>query len=370
MPCYAPRVASPASSLASNPPVSRWWRASRAALFRIDAERVHRAAMFALAHYARVCALHVPHPPMLSRTVMGMVFAHPLGLAAGFDKDAEAVPAWGALGFSFVEVGTVTAHAQPGNAKPRLFRIAADRALKNRLGFNNHGAAACAKRLQAWRRAGRVTIPVGVNIGKSKVTPNEQAAQDYVQSFLAIADCADYVVINVSSPNTPGLRALQDKDELKKILDGVMQHNARRTAPRPLLVKLAPDLSDDDAHAVCTQAIASGCHGVVVSNTTLSSEAMRGPVPDGPGGISGAPLFARSTALLRALCDAHKARLTFIGVGGVEDGDSLRAKLEAGASLVQGYTGFIYRGPGFVRDALAGLAGDFAPRALPAVEGS
>jgi dihydroorotate dehydrogenase len=316
--------------------------------------------MSSLRAWSRVCSVDLPtsdlaRHPALARDVLGMRFPNPLGLAAGFDKDAECVPAWCALGFGFVEVGTVTAHAQPGNPKPRLFRIPQDRALKNRLGFNNHGAAACARALERWRAMGRVTIPVGVNIGKSKITPNEKAADDYRASFTAIADVADYVVVNVSSPNTPGLRDLQRADELRAILDVVCGENAKRAAQRPVLVKLAPDLAIEDAHACAETAIASGCKGLVVTNTTISAEGLKGAVPAGPGGISGAPLFARSTEMLRALASVHKPKLAFIGVGGVMDADGVRAKLEAGADLVQSYTGFIYAGPSFARTALAPL---------------
>lgn len=317
--------------------------------------------MWALARYAQVCRTELPawddaRAPTLARDVLGVRFPNPMGLAAGFDKDAEAIPAFAALGFGFVEVGTVTAHAQPGNDKPRLFRIPADRAIKNRLGFNNHGAAACARAVESWRARGRVRIPLGINIGKSKITPNEQAADDYRTSFLAIADGADYVVINVSSPNTPGLRDLQKRDELARTLDVVCGENSKRAVPRPILVKLAPDLSLEDAHACAEATITSGARGLVVSNTTISSEGLVGPVPNGPGGISGAPLFRRSTDMLAALAKAHADKLVFIGVGGIMSAADAREKLDAGAALVQAYTGFIYGGPGWPRRVLRALA--------------
>jgi dihydroorotate dehydrogenase len=335
------------------------WRIARNALFHVDAERAHRLAMWSLSSWSRFCSVDLPtsddaRHPSLRRRVLGLEFPNPLGLAAGFDKDAEAVPAWAALGFGFVEVGTVTARPQPGNDKPRLFRLPADGALMNRLGFNNHGAAACARALAAWRRAGRVKTPLGVNIGKSKVVELKDAAADYRESFRSIADVADYVVVNVSSPNTPGLRDLQKTDELQKILDVVCDENAARASPRPLLVKLAPDLATEDAHACADTAARAGCAGLVVTNTTISRDGLRGPVPDGPGGISGAPLFERSTAMLRELKRAH-ASLVFIGVGGVMDSTSMRAKLEAGADLVQAYTGFIYGGPRWARRVLREL---------------
>lgn len=346
------------------------WRATRAALFLVDAERIHRLAMAALGAYSRVCSVDLPttdvaRHPSLARTVVGITFPNPLGLAAGFDKDAECVPAWQALGFGFVEVGTVTAQAQPGNDKPRLFRLPDDRALLNRLGFNNHGAAACARRLERWRAQGRVKVPVGVNIGKTKVVPNEQAAEDYRTSFETIADVADYVVVNVSSPNTPGLRDLQKGDELARILDVIVASNDRRaTGRRPVFVKLAPDLALEDAHACAAVAAKSGCAGLVVSNTTIAREGLRttGAILDGPGGISGAPLFARSTEMLRSLAQAHSS-FAFIGVGGIEDGVTLSAKLDAGAHVTQSYTGFVYGGPGWVRRTLRDLirAGARAP---------
>jgi dihydroorotate dehydrogenase len=339
--------------------ISPLWRAARSALFALDAERVHRLAMASLSAWSRVCSVDLsPHDvarhPSLQREVLGLTFPTPLGLAAGFDKDAEVLPAWQALGFGFVEVGTVTAKAQPGNDKPRLFRLKPDRALLNRLGFNNHGAAACAARVEAWRKAGRVKVPVGVNIGKTKVVENDKAADDYRESFTAVADVADYIVVNVSSPNTPGLRDLQKGDELKKIVDVVCGENAKRAHKRPVLVKLAPDLALDDARACAGVAREGGAVGLVVSNTTISREGLAPGFPDGPGGVSGAPLFARSTEMLRALASENQD-LVFIGVGGVEDGATLKAKLDAGASLAQAYTGFVYGGPGWVRRCLQAL---------------
>lgn len=336
------------------------WRLARKLLFAIDAEQVHHLAMASLSVWSRVCSVDLPstdvaRAPALRTEALGLVFPNPLGLAAGFDKDAVAVPAWQALGFGFVEVGTVTARPQPGNDQPRLFRIPADRALKNRMGFNNQGAAACATRLAHWRAAGRVKVPVGVNIGKSKVVDNADAADDYRASFTAVADVADYVVVNVSSPNTPGLRALQQKDDLLRVLDVVSGENAKRAAPRPLLVKLAPDLALEDARGCAEAAMQAGCRGLVLTNTTIDPSGFLGPVPEGPGGLSGAPLFARSTEMLRTLAAEYRGRLTFMGAGGIEDGATLQAKLDAGAALAQVYTGFVYGGPGFVRRTLAEL---------------
>jgi dihydroorotate dehydrogenase len=329
------------------------WPALRPAFFSLDAERAHHIAMAALERIAHTCIIHVPD----DKTAVdrwGLHFPNALGLAAGFDKDARCVPAWQALGFGFVEVGTVTQHAQPGNDKPRLFRLKSDGALLNRLGFNNHGADACARRIEAWRAAGRVTIPVGVNIGKSKVTPAERAHEDYMYSFSAVQDVADYVVVNVSSPNTPGLRDLQKTTELRAILEPLQAMNLKRNKPVPLLVKVAPDLAIDDAHACVTLAIELKLSGVVVSNTTVSRDGLRGPVPAGTGGISGRPLYEKSTSMLRELAVQHQGKIDFVGVGGISDARTLRGKLDAGAVLAQAYTGFIYGGPHFVRDALQG----------------
>ena len=337
-----------------------WYDFARRLAFMLDAETVHRLSMRGLAAWSAVCSVDLAESdparaPSLARTVCGMTFPNPLGLAAGFDKDAECLPAWQALGFGFVEVGTVTCHAQPGNDRPRLFRLPKDHALLNRLGFNNHGAAACAERLAEWRLRGRVKVPIGVNLGKSKITPAEDAAADYAFSFDATADVADYIVVNVSSPNTPGLRDLQQTSALMGIVDPLVERNTKRSNPRPIFVKLAPDLADDDAVAIARACVEHGVAGLIVSNTTIARNGLVGPVPEGPGGVSGRPVFARSTALLRLLKGEVGAKLAFIGVGGVEGHDTAQQKFDAGADLVQAYTGFVYGGPGFVRRTLAGL---------------
>jgi dihydroorotate dehydrogenase len=341
------------------PTIPASWRALRSLMFTLDAERAHRLAMFGLSQYARFAgppsSRDVARAPDLAREVMGLRFPNPVGLAAGFDKDAECVPAWPALGFGFVEVGTVTWHAQPGNPKPRIFRLPDDGALLNRLGFNNHGADAMARRMERWRASSKLDVPVGVNLGKSKITPNDEAAEDYRKSFERTADLADYVVVNVSSPNTPGLRDLQAEEELAKILDALADANAKRETPRPLVLKIAPDLDDDSALSAMRVATERDFSGLIVSNTTISREGLKGPVPDGPGGISGRPLFARSTELLRLVAKENAGRLALIGVGGIFDAADAQAKLDAGADLVQVYTGFIYGGPGFVRRLLRGL---------------
>lgn len=346
------------------------WGLARRALFRLDAERAHRLAMRALSLYARVSptpgADDVARHPSLARDLFGVRFPNLLGLAAGFDKDAEAVPAWSALGFGFVEIGTVTWHAQPGNPKPRLFRLPADGALLNRMGFNNEGAARVAERLERWRARGSVVVPVGVNLGKSKVTPNDEAPADYRRSFERCADLADYVVVNVSSPNTPGLRDLQAEGELSRLLDVLANANAKRATPRPLLLKIAPDLDDEGALACARVARERAFSGLIVSNTTISRAGLLGPVPKGPGGISGRPLFARSTALLELLARehgrAHGGPLVLVGAGGIFDAEDARKKLAAGADLLQAYTGFVYGGPRFARQLLSGLV-EKPPRA-------
>lgn len=228
------------------------WRLARSLLFQLDAERVHHLALASLAAYSRVCPVEPSRSdpsrhPALAREVFGVRFENPLGLAAGFDKDGVAIPALASLGFGFLEVGTVTFHPQPGNDRPRLFRLPNDGALLNRLGFNNQGAACLAERLEAWRKKGRVRVPVGVNLGKSKVVPNEEAHDDYRRSLEAVADLADYFVVNVSSPNTPGLSALQEEDALRRVLGALQDANQRRQTPRPLLLKIAPDLSGETA---------------------------------------------------------------------------------------------------------------------------
>lgn len=346
------------------------WRALRALLFRLDAETAHHMATFGLSRWSKVCrplpgAKQISRHPTLEKTVMGIRFPNPLGVAAGFDKDAHMVPGLARLGFGFVEVGTVTFHPQPGNPRPRLFRLPADQALMNRLGFNNAGAEVCAQRLARERARGRIQVPLGVNLGKSKIVPNEQAADDYRRSFEILADLADYVVINVSSPNTPGLRELQEADALRRVLDAVMTQNRRRTSPRPVLLKLAPDLEDDAAHEAAEVALALELSGLIISNTTLSRDGLAGPVPEGSGGISGRPLFARSTDMLRTLAASYRGRLVFIGVGGVFSGQDAQAKLKAGADLVQAYTGFIYGGAGFPQRVLQHLADPRGALPLP-----
>jgi dihydroorotate dehydrogenase len=286
----------------------------------------------------------------LERTVFGVHFPNPIGLAAGFDKDAVAVDKWAGLGFGFVEVGTVTWHPQPGNPKPRMFRLPAERALINRLGFNNSGAEAMARRLESARPG----IPLGVNIGKSKVVELEAAAADYLASFRLLAPFADYVVVNVSSPNTPGLRQLQERPRLTALLSTL-----REARPEtPLLVKVAPDLTLNELDDVVAVAVETGLAGIVATNTTVSRPLHRDPGIE--GGLSGAPLREMADTALEHLAVQAPAGLGLVGVGGVMSGQDAQRKLRLGASLVQVYTGFVYGGPGFATEVCRGLVSALA----------
>lgn len=343
-----------------------WWGLIRPLAFRLDPERAHDLSLWLLARWSAVFRGHLKardaaRGPHLKRRVMGLDLPNPLGLAAGLDKEGRAIPAWQALGFGFIEVGTVTALAQPGNPRPRLFRLPADRAIINRMGFNNGGAEALAVRLQRLCDRGCLEVPLGVNLGKSKVTPADQAAQDYRQSFELLGELADYVVVNISSPNTPGLRDLQRVEEVKRIVESIQGPNQRLTRPRPLLVKLAPDLEDGDAIDCARAALESGCAGLVLTNTTIRLDGLRGPVPTQVGGLSGAPLFARSTQLLRRVREALGDGPVIIGVGGILAPEDARAKLAAGADLIQIYTGLIYGGPGLPRRLLRDLCATGGP---------
>ena len=337
-------------------------------LRRIPAETVHRSSFRLLRLLAAIPGglpltrrLLGPRDPALRVRALGLDFPSPLGLAAGFDKDAEAYEALGAFGFGFVEIGTVTAEPQPGNPKPRLFRLVADRAIVNRMGFNNHGAEAAAVRL-ARRRTGIV----GVNIGKTKVVPEAEAVADYVASTERLAALADYLVVNVSSPNTPGLRNLQAVEHLRPLLTAVREA-ADRVSPRrvPLLVKIAPDLADADVDAVADLALDLGLDGVIATNTTIGRDGLASDPAEvaaaGAGGLSGAPLKERSLEVLRRLRERTGDRLVLIAVGGIETPDDAWERLRAGATLVQGYTGLIYGGPLWPHAINRGLSARFGP---------
>ena len=326
--------------------------------FALDAETAHHAAMSALRvappGLLRALTGTRTEDGRLARTVFGVRFPNPVGLAAGFDKDGVALAAWPSLGFGFVEVGTLTAHAQPGNPRPRLFRVPESGALINRLGFNNGGADAAAARFVALRAAGRwPSIPVGLNLGKSKATPLERATEDYVESLGKLHAHGDYFVLNVSSPNTPGLRALQGRDELDALLRAVQAKNHSLPTPRPMLVKIAPDLGFEQIEEVLGLATQHTLAGIVATNTTIDHSALPPSAPTETGGLSGRPLRARATEIVRFL--AERTDLPIIAVGGVSDAASAREKLDAGAALVQLYTGFVYGGPTTVPAICAGL---------------
>lgn len=341
----------------------------RAALFpalkRVDAERAHRLTIRGLHRAERtpgglaaLRALAGPDDERLRVHRFGLTFPNPLGVAAGLDKDAEAVAALFALGFGAVEVGTVTPRPQPGNPRPRVWRLPEEAALINAMGFPSDGAAAVRSRLVNRHLPG----VVGVNLGKNKDTPAERAGEDYAAVLAALWDVADYAVVNVSSPNTPGLRDLQRREALVEILQAVDAANQRAARvhdrrPRPVLVKIAPDLDDQALDDALAGAIEGGAAGIIVSNTTIDRSLLRGPAPDYPGGLSGAPLRERATALTREVYRRAGDRLPIIGVGGIASAADVIERLRAGASLVQLYTGFVYGGPALpgqiTRDLLA-----------------
>jgi dihydroorotate dehydrogenase len=332
-------------------------------LRRLDAETAHRLGTRAMAIGLRpawvrrvVRRASLPGDPALRVRALGIDFPSPLGLAAGFDKEAAHVDALHALGFGFVEIGTITAQPQPGNPRPRMFRLPADRALVNRMGFNNAGAVAAAARLARRRDPG---VVVGVNIGKTKVA--EDAAADYRESARLLAPHADYLVINVSSPNTPGLRDLQAVEQLEPIIAATRQGAREGGAGNvPLLVKIAPDLADEDVDAVADLALRAGLDGLIATNTTISREGLASPAGEvdaaGAGGLSGAPLAGRSTAVLRRLRARVGTDMVVISVGGISDGEEAADRLAAGATLVQAYTAFVYGGPRWPARAQRALA--------------
>lgn len=324
-------------------------------LRHLPAEATHRWSFALLRGLCRVPLIRwllarwlAPRDPHLAVEALGLRFPGPLGLAAGFDKDAEGIDALLALGFGSVEVGTVTAQAQPGNPQPRLFRLTRDRALLNRMGFNNGGAERAARHLRHRRASAGV---VGVNIGKTKIVEEDAAAADYAASATALAPLADYLVVNVSSPNTPGLRSLQSVDKLRPILQATRAACDAASPMRrvPLLVKIAPDLADEDVDAVADLALELGLDGIIATNTTIRRDGLRTDAAKvtalGAGGISGAPVKERSLAVLRRLHERVGERLVLISAGGVETADDVEARLDAGATLVQAYTGFVYGGP-------------------------
>lgn len=340
----------------------------RPALFRLESERAHElgvsalAALGALPPLRRALEAGLRLSPLQTKPVeaFGLKFPNAVGLAAGFDKNARAWPAAAALGFGHVEIGTVTALAQPGNPAPRMFRYPEQEAVINRMGFNNEGAAAVAARLARQPGPGHRRIPLGVNLGKSKLTPINEATADYLASFALLADHADYVVLNVSSPNTPGLRELQDESRLRELLGAVTAANRERAAQTgkrrvPVLLKIAPDLSFPQIDAVLGVIAEFGLDGIIATNTTLARPGWFGSVNE-TGGLSGVPLRHRSTEIINYVARATNGRLPIIGVGGISDAASAGEKLDAGATLVQIYTGMIYRGPFFAATLARALA--------------
>jgi dihydroorotate dehydrogenase len=330
-------------------------RLVRPLLFSLEPETAHRFTIVSIggaSHFGPVLrALKRFTSPSKPKRLFGLNFPNPIGLAAGLDKNGVALPAWAALGFGFIEIGTVTAVAQPGNPKPRIFRLPEQKALINRLGFNNDGADAVAKRLRRLRESGRwPAVPVGINIGKSKTTPLERATDDYLYSFRVLCEFADYITLNVSSPNTPGLRDLQEPAALSRLLHAI--GNESGPVAKPLVVKISPDLSSIELEAILAACEENGVAGVIATNTTLDHSSIASEL-DEQGGLSGAPLREKSTALVRSI--VANSKIPVIASGGICDANSGREKFEAGAQLVQLYTGFIYRGPGLIREIVEKL---------------
>jgi dihydroorotate dehydrogenase len=333
----------------------------RPLLFSFDSERAHHFALDALKllQTARP-SLPTLSDPRLHQELWGLHFPNPVGLAAGYDKNAVVPLAWPALGFGFAELGTITAKAQPGNPKPRIFRLEQDEALINRLGFNNDGAATIAQRLSKVLTLSRPhPIPLGFNIGKSKVTPLEEAINDYLESVERLFPFADYLVVNVSSPNTPDLRKLQESERLGQLIEALQARNRQLAArasilQKPLLVKIAPDLDEEAVKEIAQVAQVTGVSGLIATNTTTARPALRTPIRE-DGGLSGKPLAQRATEVLRILFRAVEGKLPLIGVGGIFSAADAYARIRAGASLIQIYTGLIYQGPLLPRQIVRGL---------------
>jgi dihydroorotate dehydrogenase len=322
----------------------------RPLLFSIEPERAHHFTIVCLRAASHVDpvlrALKRFRPEPKPRTVFGVNFPNPIGLAAGLDKNGVALPAWAALGFGFIEIGTVTARAQAGNPKPRIFRFPEQNALINRLGFNNDGADTIAQRLSKLKSSGHWPgVPIGINIGKSMSTPLPEAAADYLYSFRVLREYADYIVLNISSPNTPGLRELQGADALAELLGSIREQNL--VTRKPIVVKIAPDLAPDELERVIATCEANRVAGIIAANTTIDHSSIPSD-KDEQGGLSGAPLREKSTQLVRTI--AARSKIPIIASGGIIDGDYAREKIDAGAKLVQIYTGLIYRGPGLLRE--------------------
>jgi dihydroorotate dehydrogenase len=333
-------------SVVSNYSETTLYKLLKPILFSLEPEGAHHLAMGMLRLSGPFLPLLAPwlrtRDARLEKTLFGLKFPNPIGLAAGLDKRGELADLWEKVGFGFAELGTFTAKAQAGNEGPRVFRYPAQKALINRMGFPNPGAQAAAQSLQALKESGRwPSSPVGINIGKSKAAPLEAAVEDYLESLERLAPYADYLAVNVSSPNTPGLRKLQQAKPLKKLLAALV----KKAGKKPVLLKLAPDLEEKPLKEAAQTALAAGCAGLIATNTTLSREGLPpGTYPE--GGMSGGPLRMKSTAMLKTLARLTKGRVPLVAVGGIFTAGDVREKLEAGASLVQVYTGYIYEGPG------------------------
>ncbi|WP_207435471.1 quinone-dependent dihydroorotate dehydrogenase [Sabulibacter ruber] len=328
----------------------------RPLLFQLDPEKVHHLTTSALKSAYQVPLAKSISRGMfqvtdqrLERKVFGLTFPNPVGLAAGFDKDARLIDEFAEMGFGFIEIGTLTPKAQAGNPKPRLFRLPQDGAIINRMGFNNEGVEKAVERL----RSRKSSVIVGGNIGKNKVTPNEQALQDYLYCFDALYDVVDYFVVNVSSPNTPDLRALQEKEPLRELLSNLQNRNQGKAKPKPLLLKIAPDLNKAQLDDIVEIAVQTNLSGVIGTNTTISRAGLsthaRTVEEMGAGGLSGKPLTKASTEVLRYLRQQLPEAIRLVGVGGIMTPEDALEKLSAGADLIQLYTGFIYEGPWLIK---------------------
>ncbi|MFA6946045.1 MAG: quinone-dependent dihydroorotate dehydrogenase [Pedobacter sp.] len=330
-------------------------------LFQFDPENIHYLVTGGLRRANRVWGMksflknvYQLEDKRLEREVLGLKFKNPLGLAAGFDKNASMVEDLAEFGFGFIEIGTVTPLPQQGNEKPRMFRLPSDNALINRMGFNNQGVDVAADRLKRIKRNGLI---IGGNIGKNKLTPNQDAVSDYIKCFDRLFDVVDYFVVNVSSPNTPGLRELQEKEPLKNILNTLQQRNSRNGISRPILLKIAPDLTDSQLDDIIEIVNETKIAGVIATNTTISRDGLTSSedLKKESGGLSGKPLSRRSTEVIRYLSENSNQSFVIIGVGGIHSPEDALEKIKAGASLLQIYTGFIYEGPGLVKRILKGL---------------
>lgn len=328
----------------------------RSFLFLFDPEKVHHFTAISIRLMLKIpgmkaiwTKLFTVNDPRLARTVFGLTFKNPVGLAAGFDKNASMFNDLAYCGFGFIEIGTVTPKGQPGNDKPRLFRLKEDSGIINRMGFNNEGVDFAIENL----KKKKTSILIGGNIGKNKITPNENAIADYTYSFNKLFDFVDYFVVNVSSPNTPNLRELQEKEPLKELLNEIKKQNSLRKNPKPILLKIAPDLTDSQLDDIVEIVQETKIDGVIATNTTISRDHLKTSKTEiehiGAGGLSGKPVKQRSTEVIRYLAQKSNKSFPIIGVGGIHSAEDALEKLEAGADLIQVYTGFIYEGPGLIK---------------------